>query len=643
MSLFVTPDLKSRIARLERQVQALRGSIGLSPVRVTPSGGEGSQLIISLDFDDWFPVIVTGYVEYAEVPENMPMPGSYEWREQTYDRWGNLIDKENGRSGDYNSNPLYEMNGRVLTSFPFYAFARRRILSRTDDDTDGFGIAFEFDMPAEVNTVELRGLTFTSNTGATSGDPGNGKLLWNNATQGSATGLNFDDLTSDSVNVTTLFAAIGRSGFLRLQQYGDATRWQEWEWTAVTDDTGFTIFVVTLLAKSANDIQNAQTVLCDFRPGDLRPFTVRNSADTISTIDELIVADTNSDILEDNLDGTNTLNEASAITGGTLTTGAQQVKGPKEFLDTATFSYATGASALAWTSNVVNVYNSGSTTGGGGIVCGNTITVPNGDWSCITTGLVPGSVLWSGSLATDEAGHTGAGIYENSTAAGILSTRMYDGAGAADLTWYLNCNANVVGTYRTLGAVIPSGSYIFSLGESVGAGNRSQWLRFLDPTVDATFQEFSEYSSRYNGSSQMSLYHWTNNTPEAWGELRITNAASGGGLIFGLSGVTCYLGQTSAAAMAATIGTGGSGYNLYDLSGYYYGRARTGIGPDSVFRGGILVDEGVEEFAAFPADLTTDVTGVLPAANGGTGQNTLALADAALASASGAIADGTYP
>lgn len=111
----------------------------------------------------------------------------------------------------------------------------------------------------------LQGLTFTSDTGSIDdSDPGAGLFKWNNATQGSATFLYFDNATLDAISATTFFAALGATGFVRLQQSNDATKWQLWQWTvAPTAGSGYYKFAVTLMANGGSIVDNT-TVLCDF-------------------------------------------------------------------------------------------------------------------------------------------------------------------------------------------------------------------------------------------------------------------------------------------------------------------------------------------------------------------------------------------
>jgi len=151
------------------------------------------------------------------------------------------------------------------------AYARTHILV-----TDGSGVTDSQDhragpggthgsASAAGSGTELRGLTFTSDTGSTAdSDPGAGLFKWNNATQGSATFLYIDETTADAVNLDAAFADMGASGKLFIQQSDDAAAWQLWSWTAApTDGTGYWKLAVTLLAKGT-DIDDAALCYFDF-------------------------------------------------------------------------------------------------------------------------------------------------------------------------------------------------------------------------------------------------------------------------------------------------------------------------------------------------------------------------------------------
>ncbi len=153
------------------------------------------------------------------------------------------------------------------------------VVADTSSDTltlvQGTGITITTNAGTDTVTIaasgsggtELKGLTFTSDTGSTAdSDPGNGLFKWNNATQGSATKLFFDDLSLDGISLATFFTGLPATGYIYIQQGDDSTIWQLWKWTSVTNDTGYRDFAVTLQAKSAADIADNKTVYCDFKP-----------------------------------------------------------------------------------------------------------------------------------------------------------------------------------------------------------------------------------------------------------------------------------------------------------------------------------------------------------------------------------------
>jgi hypothetical protein len=138
----------------------------------------------------------------------------------------------------------------------------------TLDDADAVLVTFDSDANTGSGGSELKGLTFTSDTGSTAdSDPGAGLFKWNNATQGSATKLFFDNATLDSITATTFFATLSTNGTLYIQQGDDATKWQLWEIDTATADAGYYDLAVTLLAKSTADIDDAKTCYCDFKKG----------------------------------------------------------------------------------------------------------------------------------------------------------------------------------------------------------------------------------------------------------------------------------------------------------------------------------------------------------------------------------------
>jgi hypothetical protein len=138
------------------------------------------------------------------------------------------------------------------------------------DSTVGIASAVR-NQAASTGGTELKGLTFTSDTDSTAdSDPGNGLFKWNNATQGSATVLYFDNLTADGVSSATFFGTLVTNGCangtIYLQQSDDSTKWQLWKWTATpTAGAGYYKFTVTLQANGGS-IADAKTVYTLFTP-----------------------------------------------------------------------------------------------------------------------------------------------------------------------------------------------------------------------------------------------------------------------------------------------------------------------------------------------------------------------------------------
>lgn len=136
------------------------------------------------------------------------------------------------------------------------------------------GAALAAYVGAGAGGTELKGLTFTSDTGSTAdSDPGAGLFKWNNATQSSATVLFIDNATLDAVTATTLFAAMRSGGFIYIQQGDDSTKWQYWRITALEAASGYYKFTVTLMAAGVA-IDDNKTCYLDFRSGQLMVWAI---------------------------------------------------------------------------------------------------------------------------------------------------------------------------------------------------------------------------------------------------------------------------------------------------------------------------------------------------------------------------------
>lgn len=69
---------------------------------------------------------------------------------------------------------------------------------------------------------------YKAKTSATSGDPGTSYMLWNNATQISATQININHITDDGVDIDLLLAYISSGNTLIVQDADNSTNYQKW-------------------------------------------------------------------------------------------------------------------------------------------------------------------------------------------------------------------------------------------------------------------------------------------------------------------------------------------------------------------------------------------------------------------------------
>lgn len=274
--------------------------------------------------DSEFPTVERRRVKLTA--HNGGTPPIYTGVEQSFTIAGVEEDKPNGESFSPTNQPIYERNGQTVSAAAltagFHCWIDRRTL------VDGVP-TYEFDIGNAGS--ELKGLTFTSDTDSTAdSDPGNGLFKWNNATQGSATVLYFDNLTADGITSATFFASLGSGGFIYLQQSDDASKWQLWKWTATpTAGAGYYKFTVTLQANGGT-IADAKTVYTDWSStAAAGSFTSQEVDGTPSTTTTLKFPNTS---LTDNGDGTVTVKDASATETGLVNATGQTYSGVKTFL-----------------------------------------------------------------------------------------------------------------------------------------------------------------------------------------------------------------------------------------------------------------------------------------------------------------------
>jgi len=107
---------------------------------------------------------------------------------------------------------------------------------------------------------------YKAKTDATSGSPGNNKVLWNNATQQSATALHFSHIDNNNDDIEYLLGLILTGDVIRLQDQTNSENYQTWTVTgAVTVNVGSYVSVPVSLTTSTHSFSNNNTMVVILR------------------------------------------------------------------------------------------------------------------------------------------------------------------------------------------------------------------------------------------------------------------------------------------------------------------------------------------------------------------------------------------
>ena len=121
-----------------------------------------------------------------------------------------------------------------------------------------------FTLAAQVQTGS--GFSFIADKSSTTvGDPGPGKLRWNNASQAAANQIVFDAQTADGANMVAYFANVGSAGYLDLRDVADPAKWATYTLTSSNAPAGYQVFGVQYQAGGAA-VPNGDTLLATFSP-----------------------------------------------------------------------------------------------------------------------------------------------------------------------------------------------------------------------------------------------------------------------------------------------------------------------------------------------------------------------------------------
>jgi hypothetical protein len=97
---------------------------------------------------------------------------------------------------------------------------------------------------------------YRSETVTITGDPGAGKLSWDNASQIAATQLRLDDFDESGLDVTIGLSSLVATNELYLQEYGNSANWQNWTITSATDGAGYWSYGVELIDSGGTGTTN---------------------------------------------------------------------------------------------------------------------------------------------------------------------------------------------------------------------------------------------------------------------------------------------------------------------------------------------------------------------------------------------------
>ena len=98
---------------------------------------------------------------------------------------------------------------------------------------------------------------YKADTTATTGDPGSGDLLWNNATQISATQININHINSDGIDVDIFLGLIKTNDVIIVQDANNSNNFQKWTVSATpTMQTNYVEVPVTLTSSAGTGTTN---------------------------------------------------------------------------------------------------------------------------------------------------------------------------------------------------------------------------------------------------------------------------------------------------------------------------------------------------------------------------------------------------
>jgi hypothetical protein len=269
---------------------------------------------------------------------------------------------------------------------------------------------------------------YNAKTNATSGYPGDGYLLWNNATQTSATSIIVSHLTDDDTDIELFLSFFVVNQKIFIQDRDDSSKNQVWLISGTPTVTGagtataYYTFPVTLVSSAGGAFTNNHSILFGQISVATNSVTSATTSDGTAELQLNRVEATFLDCVTVNSNNCSSANFIIGGSGGTMTT----LLGSSTANQTITFPDASGTVALL--SDITGI-NSGTNTGDQSSIVGITGTLA--EFNTALTGADFATLAGSETLTNKTLTSPAINSATFGTAATFNATTYTFGAGAA--------------------------------------------------------------------------------------------------------------------------------------------------------------------------------------------------------------------
>jgi hypothetical protein len=442
---------------------------------------------------------------------------------------------------------------------------------------------------------------YKAKTSTQSGDPGNGFIIWNNATLTSSTQVSISHITDNVIDVDLWLSVLNQGDVFTIQESNDSSRFQKWQISGTpVVQTGYYQFPVTLITSGGTALGNNNPIILAlvYTPTDgatgvqgasgstgLAGATGTNgSTGAAGTNGSTGAAGTNGST---GADGTNGSTGPQGIQGASGSTGAQGIQGNQGVQGASGSTGPTGSTGPGGSTGIIGASGVQGASGSTGVFGATGSTGPQGIQGASGSSGIFGATGSTGPAAingsTGAAGSTGpAGINGTTGPSGINGST---GPAGSNATISLTTGSTGVlpivlagstgpftAGYATTGLTYNPATTVFSapfvvasgaVGSSGAAGAYSYGtMNYSDGNILASF------SSSVNSYNQMVLQN-TNSGAAAstnfivsndlatastnYGEFGMNSSTFSGASLFSTAGIV-YLASQSTDIAIGTFG-----------------------------------------------------------------------------------------